>query len=109
GDTGLFLLPGGGVRPFEAPAAAAGREVREELACAIADLVAVSVHRSSYEGKRDTVFLFRARAAGPVRADGIEIEEALFFALDALPDEASPATRRRIDEHLGRREVSESW
>jgi 8-oxo-dGTP pyrophosphatase MutT (NUDIX family) len=28
GRSDLFLLPGGGIRPFEAPAAAAAREVR---------------------------------------------------------------------------------
>lgn len=31
GDSHAFVLPGGGIRPFEAPAVAALREVREEI------------------------------------------------------------------------------
>ena len=109
GRTDLFVLPGGGVHGFETPAAAAIREVREELSCAVEDLVFVSTHVAAAEGKRDTVHLFRARPAGPVAADGIEVAEARFFALDALPLTLSPATARRIDEHRGRRPVSEAW
>jgi len=109
GDTHLFLLPGGGIRPFEAPEAAAVREMREELGCGLEDLIFVSAHASRHEGKRDTVHLFRARAAGPVVIDGIEIEEARFFALDALPTGVSPATLRRIAELRGARAVSEAW
>ena len=109
GNTGHFLLPGGGIRPFERPEAAAAREVREELACVIEELVHVSTHVSTLEGRRDTVFLYRARASGAVRADGFEVAEARFFALDALPDGVSPATRRRIAEYLGVREADETW
>lgn len=109
GNKALFMLPGGGIRPFEAPDAAAVREVREELGCALEDLTLLSVHASSHEGKRDTVHLFRARVAGAVKADGVEIDEARYFALDALPPTASPATRRRIAELRGEREVDGSW
>ena len=109
GRTDQFLLPGGGIRPFEKPAAAAAREVREELGCGVADLVFVSTHISTSEGRRDTVHLYRARVDGDACADGVEIAEARFFALDALPASASPATLRRIEEYRGRREASGSW
>jgi ADP-ribose pyrophosphatase YjhB (NUDIX family) len=109
GRTDQFLLPGGGVRPFEQPDAAAVREMREELSCGIAALVHVSTHQAAFEGKRDAVWLFRARIHGEVRVDGVEVAEARFFPLDALPDSTSPATRRRIDEHRGVRPVSEAW
>lgn len=109
GRTDHFLLPGGGVRPFETPAAAARREMREELGCGVAGLVFLSTFASVSEGKRDTVFLYRARPTGPVRADGVEVAEARFFALDALPGTVSPATLRRIDEIQGRRAVEEAW
>jgi ADP-ribose pyrophosphatase YjhB (NUDIX family) len=109
GNTKLFLLPGGGIRPFEPPAAAAAREVREELDCGVEDLSFVSTHRSTFEGKSDTVHLYRARAAGPVRADGVEVAEARFFALDALPENVSPATLRRIAEYRGVRAPEETW
>jgi ADP-ribose pyrophosphatase YjhB (NUDIX family) len=109
GRKDLFVLPGGGVRPFEAPAAAARREVREELGCGVEALAFVSTHGSQLEGKRDTVHLYRATAAGAVQADGFEVTEARFFPLDALPGNVSPATLRRIEEHRGTRPVSEAW
>lgn len=109
GRTDQFLLPGGGVRPFEQPEAAAVREVREELSCGVVDLAFVSTHISAFEGKRDTVWLYRARVDGEIRVDGVEVEEARFFPLDGLPDTASPATRRRIEEVRGVRTVSEAW
>ena len=109
GNEAHFLLPGGGVRPFEAPTAAAAREVREELSCGVEGLAFVSNHLSTFEGKRDTVHLYRARAAGEVRADGVEVAEARFFALDALPETVSPATLRRIEEYRGVRAASETW
>lgn len=109
GRSDLFVLPGGGIHPFEAPEQAAAREVREELSCGVRALTFVSTHLASAEGKRDTVHLFRALASGSVEADGIEVAEARFFPLDGLPPTLSPATARRIDEHLGRREVSETW
>ena len=109
GRTDLFLLPGGGIRPFEAPAAAAAREVREEVGCGVADLVFVSTHVATGEGRHDTVHLFRARVTGEPCADGVELAEARCFALDALPANTSPATLRRIAEYRGVREVSEAW
>ena len=109
GRTDQFLLPGGGIRPFEEPAAAAAREMREELGCGVGDLIFVSTHCATGEGKRDTVHLYRARVQGPVRADGIEVAEAQFFLLDALPASVSPATRRRIDEYRGHRPADGAW
>ena len=109
GRTDLFVLPGGGVRPFERPEAAAVREVREELGCGVAGLAFVSVHASAHEGKRDTVHLYRAQVAGEVRPDGVEVEEASFFSLDALPANTSPATLRRIGEHRGARPLDQAW
>jgi ADP-ribose pyrophosphatase YjhB (NUDIX family) len=109
GRTDLFVLPGGGIHLFETPAAAAAREVREEVDCGVEGLTFVSTHISAMEGRRDTIHLYRARAAGPVRADGFEVEEARFFPLDALPESVSPATLRRIEEYRGVRGVSVAW
>ena len=109
GRSDQFVLPGGGVRPWEKPEQAARREAREELRCMVEALTPVSTHFSSAEGKRDTVILYTAEIKGPVRPDGLEVEEARFFPLGALPHNLSDATARRIDEHLGKRQRDGSW
>ena len=109
GASDLFLLPGGGVRPWEQPSSAVRREVLEELGCAIEELVPVSTHFTSSEGKRDTVHLFEARLVGTPKADGAEVAEVRFFPLDALPDNLSPATGRRIAERRGEARLDGAW
>jgi 8-oxo-dGTP pyrophosphatase MutT (NUDIX family) len=109
GSSNLFVLPGGGIRPFEDPRAAARREVKEELGLEIDRLVLRSLHSSSAEGKRDEIHLFEAHAKGPPRIDGVELLEARFASLADLPVTTSPATCRRIDEFLGRRDPDGSW
>ncbi len=109
GRSDLFLFPGGGIRPWETPAQAARREVKEEVGCGVADLTLVSTHFTTAEGKRDTVYLFKATSSDEPMADGVEVEEARFFALGNLPRAISPATMRRLEEHLGRRKADGSW
>ena len=109
GRSDLFVLPGGGIRPWEAPEKAAVREIREELSCAATALRPVSVHFSEAEGKRDTIHLFAALADGSFEADNFEVEEARFFPLDSLPANISAATWRRIEEHSGKRERDGTW
>ena len=67
----------------------------EETACALDSLEPVAVLRSSAEGKRDTIHLFRATTRDAPTADGIEVADARFVPLDDLPTSTSPATRRR--------------
>jgi ADP-ribose pyrophosphatase YjhB (NUDIX family) len=109
GNQRLFLLPGGGVGWRETPEAAAKREIREEVGVGVRELALVSVHRNAAEGKRDTVHLFRAKADGIPVADGVEVVEARFFPLERLPETVSPATLRRIAEHLGERQADGRW
>ncbi|MEH3037417.1 MAG: NUDIX domain-containing protein [Sphingomonas adhaesiva] len=109
GRSDLFMLPGGGVARRESPAAAAVREIREELDCAITDPTPIATYRARAEGRRDTVHLFSARTADRPTPDGREIIEARFVALDALPGTTSAATRRRIAEWRGERARSADW
>lgn len=109
GANHLFVLPGGGIKPWEEPERAAHREVHEELGCSIHGLAALSMHFTAIEGKRDTVFLFEAKVAGMPRPDGVEVVEARFFPLDALPETLSPATARRLAERSGEAEPDGSW
>lgn len=109
GDTSAFVLPGGGVGLFEAPEAAARREVREELSCAVSELTLSGVYFSEREGKRDSVWVFKARTDDAPKAEAKEVAEARFFALDALPERVSPATKRRIAEHQGEAAPNVRW
>jgi ADP-ribose pyrophosphatase YjhB (NUDIX family) len=109
GATHLFVLPGGGVRPWERPADAAEREILEELGHRPEGLRPVSTHLACAEGKRDTVYLFAASFAAAPRPDGREIAEASFFRVDALPTNVSPATARRIAEWTGEAAADGRW
>ena len=64
-------------------------------------------HRTS---RRDHVAFYRCavRQLAPRQADR-EILEAGFFALDALPDGVTAATRRRLAELAGEAPVSDFW
>jgi ADP-ribose pyrophosphatase YjhB (NUDIX family) len=109
GASHLFVLPGGGVRPWEDPVVAAEREIREELGCVLEGLRPISTHLTSAEGKRDTVYLFQAKLGGRPQPDGIEVVEASFFQLDELPETVSPATTRRLAEWTGEADADGSW
>ena len=109
GRSDQFVLPGGGVRPWEKPELAAVREAREELSCEVDKLTLVSTHCSSAQGKRDTVTVYSGDVAEAIKADGFEVEEARFFAVDALPENISAATGRRIEEWTGNRKRDGAW
>ncbi|MES2445139.1 MAG: NUDIX domain-containing protein [Pseudomonadota bacterium] len=98
-----WYLPGGGVKKKENFDAAIARELREEIAIAeFAVERILGVYHSMREFKDDHVVVFVVRvsdASALARADLLEIEEAAWFPLDALPEGTSPATLRRIDEY----------
>lgn len=109
GRTDLFMLPGGGVDRGEPPAVAARRELIEETGCTLVTVTAIGIYAASAEGRRDTVHLFSGVTTDSPRVDGVELAEAAFFPLDALPPTLSPATRRRIEEHAGTRAATGVW
>lgn len=109
GRSDLWMLPGGDLARRESPVAAGVRELAEETGCRLVQVAAMAVFVSRAEGRRDTVHLVRGVTADRPVADGLELTEARFFALDALPEGVSPATARRIAELRGERAVDEVW
>jgi ADP-ribose pyrophosphatase YjhB (NUDIX family) len=109
GQSDLYVLPGGGIRLLESPQSAAEREVREELGLAVLGLTHRSRHASNAEGKRDLIHLFEGKVSGTPILDRNEVAEAIFANPRAPPPATSPATLKRIDEYMGRREADGSW
>jgi len=100
-----WYLPGGGVKKGESIHTALLRELAEEVGVTDASVERVlGVYHSRREGKDDHIVIFVVQGGPDAsaklrRADPAEIEEAGWFAPDALPTPLSPATARRIAEY----------
>jgi ADP-ribose pyrophosphatase YjhB (NUDIX family) len=100
-----WYLPGGGVKKAESFEAVLSRELQEEVALydhQIERILGVYHSRREYKDDHVVVFVTRVRnSAAPAlrKADVMEIEEAAWFPIDALPAGISPATARRIAEY----------
>ena len=105
----LYMLPGGGIARSERPEQAARRELREETGCHAIELALIGRYESQPDGRRDTIFLYRALTDDTPVPDGRELAEATFVWTDELPPATSPATRRRVEEWLGVRSRGTCW
>jgi ADP-ribose pyrophosphatase YjhB (NUDIX family) len=107
-----WYLPGGAVDPGETLAEAAERELLEETgARALAPPRLFSMYLNARQSPRDHVALFCLEEVqlGDRPPAGLEISEAGVFALKALPEDTTPATRRRIAEITGTAPVDARW
>lgn len=105
-------MPGGGVERGETAFMAMEKEIREEgnlRLGAAPELFAV--YFNTRGSKRDHVLLYICRGVTQTapRAPDREIIESGFFALDALPETTTPATRRRLSELGGQRAPEAYW
>jgi ADP-ribose pyrophosphatase YjhB (NUDIX family) len=105
-------LPGGGVETGESIGEALARELAEEGNIRLTRPPRLhAVYFNKRASRRDHVALFIVR---DFRQDGHpqpnhEIIAHGFFAPDALPEDASRATRARVAEVIGGAAISELW
>jgi ADP-ribose pyrophosphatase YjhB (NUDIX family) len=98
-------LPGGGVHRRESIVAALHRELREETGVIVIGPVRLlGTYSSLTEGKSDHISVFVVDTFEREQSESGEIDAARFFPMDELPEDASPATKRRVDD-LRRGEV----
>lgn len=105
-------LPGGGVEPGETMLEALGRELEEEGNVALTGApVLHGMFLNPHASSRDHVAVYVVRAfdwKGPPKPN-LEIREAAFFPLDALPEGTTAGTRRRLEEILHGKEPPARW
>jgi ADP-ribose pyrophosphatase YjhB (NUDIX family) len=106
-----WYLPGGGVKRGESVEQALRRELREEAGLVDVDLEGLlGIYHNRAEYKDDHVVVLVGRSSAPVIAsDALEIAEAGWFAPDALPDDITAATARRIMEYRAQRQGFGDW
>lgn len=106
-------FPGGGVEPRETAEQAAARELEEETGIhAEGRPEFFGLYLNRIYGQRDHVAVFLCknwRKVREPRVPNFEIAAVEFFAPDALPQDATPATRRRLAEIAGGGEKSPDW
>tara|TARA_R110002012_G_scaffold77282_13_gene195786 strand:- start:20885 stop:21436 length:552 start_codon:yes stop_codon:yes gene_type:complete len=104
-------MPGGGVERGETLMDALVKELREEGNLEIAGQPELfTIYFNSRTSRRDHVAFYRCTVSqtAPKQPDR-EIVESGFFALDALPDGVTAATRQRLAELAGEVAVSDVW
>ncbi|WP_149738240.1 NUDIX domain-containing protein [Rhizobium sp. RU20A] len=105
-------MPGGGVERGETAMQALLKELREEGNLEVgAAPVLFHVYHNSRSAIRDHVLFYRCDGVTQThpRLRDAEIVEAGFFALDALPEGTTPATRRRLAEVEGAAPPEDIW
>ena len=106
-----WFFPGGGVESGETAAHALGREMAEEAGVEItAPPTLLGFFSNAAVFRNDHVVFYRVTdwRPCPPASDG-EIAERGFFALDALPESVSKATRARLSELFEGAPRSEFW
>lgn len=104
-------LPGGGVERGEPTGLAVVRELAEEAGVrAESEPVLRSIHSNHARFRGDHVLVFEVTDWSGCEPDNEgEIEQIGWFGVDDLPEDTSPATRRRIEEFYGTSGPDADW
>jgi len=105
-------FPGGGVEPGETCERSLLREMEEEANVAVDGPMALhGLFHNINQSPRDhvAVYVTRSFRVRGERAPDREILAAKFFPVDALPEDATRATRARLAEILDGRPLSPIW
>jgi 8-oxo-dGTP pyrophosphatase MutT (NUDIX family) len=92
----VWALPGGGIGPGEDPAAAARREIAEELGMTLGAVQPIGVIEEEISGSHHTAYLFAATSDERPVPDRREVIEARFFPPHSLPEPLGRITLSRI-------------
>lgn len=106
-----WCLPGGGVDRNESFRDGAARELLEECGIEARSLELLGLYYTTKYGKRDHVAIYVVTdfAQATERARDPEIADMRFFPLDTLPPNATPSTRRRVQDFLAGKQNSVEW
>jgi 8-oxo-dGTP pyrophosphatase MutT (NUDIX family) len=107
-----WYLPGGAVEAGETALDSLARELDEEAGIVPnGDAPLLGLYFNERHRRRDHVALYHVRTWRRIRpfVPTGEILESRFFPVADLPPDATDATRRRLDEHLGGRPPSPLW
>jgi 8-oxo-dGTP pyrophosphatase MutT (NUDIX family) len=101
---------GGGVDPGETGLQAVIRELQEEVGIETLEEPSLfGFYHNTHQKHDDYVAFYVCTHFKRKGAKSREIEEAKWFPLHALPSDISPGTKRRIEEYLGERPISDRW
>lgn len=101
---------GGMVDKDETTLQAVSRELFEEVGLTFLEKPELfGVYHSNQEKRDDYVAFYIVRKFHMIESHSPEIADKQWFFLNNLPDETTPATKRRVEEYLGMREKSDKW
>lgn len=101
---------GGAIEKGESPLQALQRELREEVGLICPDSPKLfGAYYNHIKGRDDYIFFYIVTKFEQQPAHSLEILEAKWFSLDALPEGISPATLRRIEEYRGLKSINDIW